>query len=90
MKAQDNVILTTAKDQLAAMDQWGGGKDESAGQCYSYDSEGSTGCGGMRGVAGRMKAQDNVIFTTAKDQLVAVDRWGTWGGGKDSKVIYNM
>ncbi|MPC12235.1 hypothetical protein E2C01_004915 [Portunus trituberculatus] len=28
MKAQDNVILTTAKDQLAVVDQWGGGKDE--------------------------------------------------------------
>ncbi|MPC84673.1 Transcription initiation factor IIE subunit beta [Portunus trituberculatus] len=29
MKAHDNVILMTAKDQLAAVDQWGGGKDES-------------------------------------------------------------
>ncbi|MPC45107.1 hypothetical protein E2C01_038792 [Portunus trituberculatus] len=52
MKAQDNVILMTVKDQLAAVDQWdawGSGKDESTGQCYSYDSEGSTGCGGPVG-----------------------------------------
>ncbi|MPC30566.1 hypothetical protein E2C01_023833 [Portunus trituberculatus] len=49
MKAQDNVILTTTKDQLAVLDRWGpwgGGKDKSVGQCYSYDSKGSTGCGG--------------------------------------------
>ncbi|MPC57111.1 hypothetical protein E2C01_051085 [Portunus trituberculatus] len=87
-KAQDNVILTKAKDQLAAVDRWsawGSGKDESAGQCYSYNSGGLTGCGGprkinwlwwtggVRGVAGRMKAQDNVILMTAKDQLAAVD-----------------
>ncbi|MPC55368.1 hypothetical protein E2C01_049301 [Portunus trituberculatus] len=49
MKAQDNVILMTAKDQLAAVDRWGGGKDENVGQCYFYDSEGSTGCGGPMG-----------------------------------------
>ncbi|MPD02154.1 hypothetical protein E2C01_097714 [Portunus trituberculatus] len=56
MKAQDNVILTTVKDKLAAVDRWdawGGGKDESAGQCYSYNSKGSTGCSGPVGRVGR-------------------------------------
>ncbi|MPC82415.1 hypothetical protein E2C01_077082 [Portunus trituberculatus] len=58
MKAQDKVILTTAEDQLAAVDQWGawgGGKDESAGQCYSYNSKDSTGCGGPVGRVGRQE-----------------------------------
>ncbi|MPC95214.1 hypothetical protein E2C01_090415 [Portunus trituberculatus] len=29
-----------------------------------------------------MKAQNNVILTTAKDQLAAVDLWDALGGGK--------
>ncbi|MPC96483.1 hypothetical protein E2C01_091745 [Portunus trituberculatus] len=32
--------------------------------------------GGACGAAERMKAQDNVIPMTAKDQLAAVDLWG--------------
>ncbi|MPC35779.1 Transient receptor potential cation channel trpm [Portunus trituberculatus] len=42
--------------------------------------------GGAHGAAGRMKAQDNVILTTAKDQLAPVDRWGAWDGGKDESA----
>ncbi|MPD06891.1 hypothetical protein E2C01_102723 [Portunus trituberculatus] len=56
MNAQDNVILMRVEDQLPAVDLWGawiGGKDESAGQCYSYDSKASTGCGGPVGHVGQ-------------------------------------
>ncbi|MPC11379.1 hypothetical protein E2C01_004042 [Portunus trituberculatus] len=63
----DNVILVTVKDQLAVVDRWGvwgGGKDESTGQCYSDDSEGSTGCGGPVGHVEQWEGRDPLFTAT--------------------------